>query len=89
MNQERRKRPARRRRQPLQEAAPFLGLPYSRTQYWVLLLGVLLVGVGFALLYTGDAVFSTLSLVLGYVVLVPVALWPWKRRAGSSGTAKT
>ncbi len=81
MNQERNRRPgrARRRRVPVQ-TAPFLGLPYSRWQYLLLLAGIVAIAIGFGLLYTGDAVFSTLALVLGYVILIPVALWPWKSR---------
>ena len=81
MNQERRQRPPRRRRKVSVKETPFLGLPYSRTQYLLLFVGIVLILIGFGLLYTGDAVFSTVSLVLGYVVFVPVALWPWRRRA--------
>ena len=87
MNQERRQRPPRnrRRRAAPQRQAPFLGLPYSRGQYLLLALGILLIGVGFVLLYLGNATVSTLALVLGYVVFIPVALWPWKPRRKREG----
>ncbi len=86
MTQERRPRsPRNRRKRATPQQAPFLGLPYHRSQYLLMALGILFIGVGFVLLYLGDAVISTLALVLGYVVLIPVALWPWKSRRKHEG----
>ena len=51
-----------------------LELNYGPWNWGLLLGGVVLAGLGFWLLYLGDVVWSTVLLVLGYGVLVPVGL---------------
>ncbi len=48
--------------------------PMGRWNWLLLGLAVLMIAVGFWLLALGDAVWSTVLLTLGYVVVIPVAL---------------
>jgi|YNPNPStandDraft_1061719.scaffolds.fasta_scaffold05435_2 hypothetical protein len=48
--------------------------PFGPLNWWLLILGIAVAAVGFVFLYLGDTVFSTTLLVLGYCVVIPVAL---------------
>lgn len=52
----------------------FRGLPYSKTNYIILGAGLVSIVLGFVILSTGNAIISTILLVLGYIVLTPIAL---------------
>jgi len=57
-----------------QEPAVRTETPFGPLNWWLLILGVALAVVGFVFLYFGDTVLSTILLVLGYCVVIPVAL---------------
>ncbi|MGC8893637.1 MAG: hypothetical protein ACP5QG_02165 [candidate division WOR-3 bacterium] len=48
--------------------------PFGPLNWWLLAGGVILAAVGFVFLYFGDTIISTTLLVLGYCVVIPVAL---------------
>jgi len=73
----RNRRASRRRRKGkglVKKREVFKGLPYSRPNYVILVAGVISIVLGFVVLSTGNAIISTILLVLGYMVLIPIAL---------------
>ncbi len=59
----------------------FKGLPYERINYLLIGLGIALVVLGFVFLYFGESVISTILLVVGYVIVLPIALiWVPKKK---------
>ncbi len=48
--------------------------PFGPLNWWLLAGGVILAALGFVFLYFGDTIVSTTLLVLGYCVVIPVAL---------------
>jgi len=50
-------------------------LPYGRKNYLLMGIGFILAVLGFVLLAAGDAIFSTIFLTIGYVVLIPIGLY--------------
>ncbi|MEO0145978.1 MAG: hypothetical protein ABIM59_00425 [candidate division WOR-3 bacterium] len=48
--------------------------PFGPLNWWLLAGGVILAAVGFVFLYLGDTIISTTLLVMGYCVVIPVAL---------------
>ncbi len=81
-NKTRRKRSKRGKAVRKPKPVVFKGLPYERLNYILMGVGIAMIVVGFVLLYFGDAVLSTILLVLGYMVVLPLALiWiPKKKR---------
>lgn len=78
--EERRKRRARRRRkEEARKPQVYKGIPLSRVNWILFWSGIGFAALGFILLKIGDEVFSTISLVLGYVILIPLSLI-WGKR---------
>ena len=92
MNQERekkaRRRRASRRIKETTKKTVFKGLPYSRFNIWLLVIGIGLAVFGLLFLYTGDTVISTIAMVLGYTVIIPLALL-WMPKKGSSTNSQS
>ena len=64
----------RRRKAVAKKREVFKGLPYNKPNYVILGAGLISIVLGFVILSTGNAVISTILLVLGYMVLIPIAL---------------
>lgn len=52
----------------------YKGLPYGKTNYIILGTGLISIIIGFIVLNIGNTIISTILLVLGYMVLIPIAL---------------
>ncbi len=57
------------------------GLPYDKLSYILFYAGVILGLLGFYLMWKGDAIASVITIVIGFVLLIPVALY----RRGKNG----
>ncbi len=76
-NRKRNRKPNKRRRKTKSSAKRkevFKGIPYSTTNHVILGAGLVSIVVGFLILSTGNAVISTILLVIGYVILIPISL---------------
>ncbi|GEM_PF-3085169 len=51
------------------------GLPYDAVSYTLFFAGLILALIGFYLLWKGDDVASVITMVVGYVILIPIALY--------------
>ncbi len=53
----------------------FQGLPFSKENYILMLIGLIIGVLGFVLLALGDDNIATIAIVVGYVILIPIALY--------------
>lgn len=58
-----------------------LTLYWTKTNTLFMVIGAVLIVIGFIFLYIGDTVISPIALVLGYVVFIPLGLL-WKKNKG-------
>jgi uncharacterized membrane protein HdeD (DUF308 family) len=64
------------------------GLPFTRKNYYIFLAGLAAIVVGYIALAQGSITLAPILLVLGYCVIVPVAiLYRDRRNAGSQQKA--
>jgi Flp pilus assembly protein TadB len=62
------------RAKPTQSKAKGEGLPFTRKNYYILLAGLAAIIVGYISLAMGSITLAPILLVLGYCVIVPVAI---------------
>ncbi len=63
------------------------GLPYDIVSYILFFAGLIIGISGFYLMWKGDDILSVLTIVIGYVILIPIALY--RRGKNKKGKAST
>ena len=51
----------------------------TKTNYRILIIGIILITIGYLIMATGDSTISPLLLIISYVIIIPIALL-WRKK---------
>ena len=51
----------------------------TRINFRILVVGIILISIGYLIMGTGDSTISPLLLIIGYVIIIPIALL-WRKK---------